>query len=301
MEKFFLHPPEHPYQGSTQAERPRSGSLNIVGIGFDGSACFRKGASGGPAAIRRVSADIETYSPYQDCDLDEIAPFYDLGDLACTATGDLEKDWQSLQDSFAALAESIDPKARLLALGGEHSISYPFIERCLGLFPDLVLLHLDAHADLRDGYLGFHYSHAAVIRRCLDHFGAGHQLAQFGVRSGTRDEFSLMRSRQTLHGSLADFLTYLDQLPRDRPVYLTLDLDYFDPAFLPGTGTPEAGGEDFQSFIEIIRILKGKNMVGSDVVELAPNLDQTGNSEVFAATIVRELILAFHGEGENGR
>lgn len=277
-------------------DSPQAGSLNLVGVGFDGTACFRKGASLGPAAIRKVSADIETYSPSLDSDLEGISPFYDLGDLAFNHTGDPHKDWHSIWAGFKALTDSLDESARFLALGGEHSISYLFIERCLGIFPDMVLLHLDAHADLRDGYQGFHYSHAAVIQRCLDHFGSKHQLAQFGIRSGTRDEFSWMRSGQTLFADLSDFLQFICELPGDRPVYLTLDLDYFDPAFLPGTGTPEAGGENFQSFLEIIKILKEKKIVGADVVELAPAIDPTGNSEVFAAKVVRELILAFHGE-----
>lgn len=296
MEKVFLHVPEQLYQGAAGGAQLRPANLNLVGVAFDGTACFRKGASQGPAAIRRVSADIETYSPRLDRDLAEIGPFYDLGDLAFTASGDVDRDWQSLRHSFGALAGAIDPTVRILALGGEHSISYFFIEKYLSLFPDLVLLHLDAHADLRDGYQGFHYSHAAVIRRCLDHFGAGHQLAQFGIRSGTREEFSWMRANRTLYHRLADFRAFLAQLPADRPIYLTLDLDYFDPAFLPGTGTPEAGGESFNSFMEIVAILQDRKLVGADVVELAPSLDPTGNSEVFAAKIVRELILAFHGE-----
>jgi agmatinase len=189
-----------------------------------------------------------------------------------------------------------DASARFLALGGEHSISCLFIEQALARFPDLVLLHLDAHADLRDGYQGFHYSHAAAIRRCLDHFGPGHRLAQFGIRSGTREEFHWMRDQRTLYRYLSEFINQIEKIPEERPIYLTLDLDYFDPAFLPGTGTPEAGGEDFHSFIEIIRALKDKKLVGGDVVELAPALDPTGNSEVFGAKVVRELILACHGE-----
>ena len=278
------------------AASPQPGSLNLIGVGFDGTACFRKGAADGPAAIRRVSADIETYSPYLDRDLEELSPFYDLGDLALSRSDDPRRDWDSARSAFAALNAAADASARFLALGGEHSISCLFIEQALARFPDLVLLHLDAHADLRDGYQGFHYSHAAAIRRCLDHFGPGHRLAQFGIRSGTREEFHWMRDQRTLYRYLSEFINQIEKIPEERPIYLTLDLDYFDPAFLPGTGTPEAGGEDFHSFIEIIRALKDKKLVGGDVVELAPSLDPTGNSEVFGAKVVRELILACHGE-----
>ncbi len=283
------------------AATPQPNSLNLIGVGFDGTACARKGAAAGPIAIRLVSEDIETYSPYLDRDVTELHPFYDLGDLAISKSGDAHRDWDSAAVAFTALTNDLDPSARFLALGGEHSISCLFIERCLAQFPDLLLLHLDAHADLRDGYQGYHYSHAAAIRRCLDHFGPGHSLAQFGIRSGTREEFHWMREQRTLHHDLPGFLGYIKAIPSQRPIYLTLDLDYFDPAFLPGTGTPEAGGEDFHSFIEIVRALHGKKLVGSDVVELAPALDSTGNSEVFAAKVVRELILVSHGEDGHAR
>lgn len=296
METSYLHKPEMVLDGAQSATAPRPGSLNIVGVGFEGTACFRKGTGAAPAAIRRVSADIETYSPYLDLATEEIAPYYDLGDLVLEHSGDAQKDWDSVVRSFARLAADADPSARFLAFGGEHSISCLFIERCLALHPDLLLLHLDAHADLRDGYQGFHYSHAAAIRRCLDHFGPGHQLAQLGIRSGTREEFAWMRENRTLCSTLAEFLAFLKGIPADRPVYLTLDLDYFDPAFLPGTGTPEAGGPDFGSFVEIVKVLRTKSLVGGDVVELAPPLDATGNSEVLAAKVVRELILAMHRE-----
>ncbi|RJX30423.1 MAG: agmatinase [Desulfurivibrio sp.] len=295
-----LHQTKNPYYPARPAAGPRSRSVNLIGVGFDGTACFRKGAGAGPDAIRRVAEDIETYSPYLDLDLTELPPFYDLGNLPVGASGDGQADWLVAGQAFAALTAGLDLQAeslKFLALGGEHSISWFFIEKYLRTFPDLVLLHLDAHADLRDGYQGFHYSHAAVIRRCLDQFGPGHRLAQFGIRSGTREEFAWMKEHKTLHGSLAEFCGFIEALPAERPLYLTLDLDFFDPAFLPGTGTPEAGGEDFLSFIKIVKLLKTKKLVGADVVELAPAIDPTGNSDVFAAKVVRELILALHGEG----
>lgn len=302
MEYELLSRSENPYYPAVPALSPQPRSVNIIGVGFDGTACFRKGASLGPDAIRRVSEDIETYSPYLDMDLAEVGPLFDLGNLRVGASGDGNADWLVAHDSFAALTAGLDftgDEIKVLALGGEHSVSCSMIRKYLQTFPDLVLLHLDAHADLRDGYQGYHYSHAAVIRRCLDHFGPGHRLAQFGIRSGTREEFAWMRENNTLYASLAEFAGFVENLGAERPVYLTLDLDFFDPAFLPGTGTPEAGGEDFLSFIRIVKLLKTKRLVGADVVELAPAIDPTGNSDVFAAKVVRELILAFYG-GETG-
>jgi agmatinase len=295
----LLHGTENPYYPGLPAISPQPGRVNIIGAGFDGTACFRKGARFGPAAIRRVAEDIETYSPYLDLDLSEVGPFYDLGDLPFGG-GDGEADWLAAGEAFAALTDSLNlagQGVKFLALGGEHSVSYFFVRKYLADFPNLVLLHLDAHADLRDGYLGHRYSHASVIRRCLDHFGPDHQLAQFGIRSGTREEFAWMRENRTLYDSLAEFSGFIEALPAGRPLYLSLDLDFFDPAFLPGTGTPEAGGEDFLSLIKIVKLLQTKKLVGADVVELAPAIDPTGNSEVFAAKVVRELILALHGEG----
>jgi len=177
-------------------------------------------------------------------------------------------------------------------LGGEHSISYAPIVKHLQQYSDLVLLHLDAHADLRDGYLDFHYSHASIIRRALDHFGDQHQLIQYGIRSGTKEEYQWMRDNKTIRNSREEFLESVRNLPNDRPIYLTFDLDYFDPSYFPGTGTPEPGGEDFHSFVSLCKILKEKRFVGCDVVELSPEIDSTGNSNVFAAKVVRELILS---------
>ena len=265
-------------------------ALNIVGIRFDRTACFRKGAILGPFALREASCGIESYSPYLERDLESLT-FYDLGDLPNNISLDPEDEFRYLTDGFFKLIEGHDlRRAKVLTLGGEHSISYAPIKAYLDEFKDLLLIHLDAHADLRDGYQGFHYSHASIVRRALDHFGPGHQLMQYGIRSGTREEYQWMRERQTLSTSLEDFLHALEKIDDARPLYLTLDLDYFDPAYLPGTGTPEPGGETFHSFIKLIKLLKNKNLVGADIVELAPSLDPTGNSAVFAAKVARELI-----------
>jgi agmatinase len=164
-------------------------------------------------------------------------------------------------------------------------------------YPDLVLLHLDAHADLRDGFEGYHYSHASIIRRVLDHFGPQHELIQYGIRSGTRDEYRWMHENKTVRTSRREFLESVEAIAKDRPIYLTLDLDYFDPSFMPGTGTPEPGGEDFHSFVSLIKLLGERNLVGCDVVELSPKIDPTGNSDVFAAKVVRELLITM----EKGR
>ena len=281
-----------PYEGAQRSDSIHRRSLHILGFEFDGTACFRKGTVNGPNACRVVSDGIETYSPYLDMDSEDLPAFYDLGNLPARNSAG-EQDWQRATDHHLALFDMDLQRTgvRTLLIGGEHSVSYAPIRRYLECYPDLVLLHLDAHADLRDGYLGYHHSHASIIRRVLDHFEEGHSLIQYGIRSGTKAEYKWMRANNTVCSSRRDFLERVANIPADRPIYLTLDLDYFDPCYLPGTGTPEAGGEDFHSFVSLMKLLKSKNFVGADVVELSPEIDPTGNSDVFAAKVLREIIL----------
>lgn len=295
----MFHKSEVFYDCSKYSTSVVPSKINMVGFEFDGTACFRKGTVDGPNALRKISDGIETYSPYLDKDLQDIE-FYDLGNLPLNQTDDVDEVWQSGTDFFI---ENFTPSLiknglKVMTLGGEHSISYAPITQYLMAYEDLVLLHLDAHADLRDGYLGHHFSHASIIKRALDHFGDNHKLIQYGIRSGTKEEFDWMKENKTQCHSRKEFLEKVQKISNDRPIYLTLDLDYFDPSFLPGTGTPEPGGEDFHSFISLVKILKNKNFVGCDVVELSPQIDSTGNSDVFAAKVVRELLLVLD-RGDN--
>lgn len=294
-----LNDPIRPYFGAEHSTELHSGHTHILGFGFDGTACFRKGTKEGPDGLRSVSEDIESYSPYLDADLEDHT-FYDLGNLRLGFDDDEEQQWHHALSDFNQIFDNVDlakENIKLLTLGGEHSISYAPIVKYLKQYPDLVLLHLDAHADLRDGFLGYHYSHASIIRRSVDYFGPGHELIQYGIRSGTRDEYQWMKEHKTIRKSRQEFLESVEAIAADRPVYLTLDLDYFDPSFFPGTGTPEPGGEDFHSFVSLMKILRQKNLVGADAVELSPPIDPTGNSNVFAAKVVRELLLVLERSG----
>jgi agmatinase len=280
---------------STYATQVKSQSIMVLGYGFDGTACYRKGTNLGPDAIRKATYNIETYSPYLDLNTENIKNIFDLGNLDLGLSQDPVLQFFHANNHFERLFGPYNLKTdsiKILTLGGEHSISYAPIKKYLEDYPDLVLLHLDAHADLRDGYEGYHYSHASIIRRVLDHFSPSHSLIQYGIRSGTQEEFQWMEKNQTRRSSHEELVRELANLDSSRPLYLTLDLDYFDPAYLPGTGTPEAGGESFHSFIKMIKILKEKNLVGADITELSPVLDPTGNSDVFAAKVTREILLA---------
>jgi agmatinase len=278
-----------PFIGSRYSEAIYKNTTHIMGFCFDGTTSFRPGARFGPDAIRDASFGLETYSPYLN---------KDLVDFSITDCGNLPiypSKWKITNDYFHGMTSDLDlkkDKIKFLVLGGEHSISYGPIRLALDNFEDLYLIHLDAHTDLRDGYLEEKFSHASIIRRVYDHFSPKNTLLQYGIRSGSKDEFDFMDKHGTVAKSLETCLERINSIPNNRPVYLTLDLDFFDPAYLPGTGTPEAGGETFHSFVKIMKVLKSKNLIGADVVELAPTIDSTGNSSCFASKVVREVLLA---------
>lgn len=277
--------------GTEYAEAIFSNSTHLIGFSFDGTTSFRPGARFAPGAIREASFGLENYSPYLDKDFDDYN-IITMGDLPIYPS-----KWHITNDFFMDMVKDLDLKKdqiKFLTIGGEHSISYGPIVTYLKHYPDLVLLHLDAHTDLRDGYLEEKFSHASIIRRVLDHFTPKNRLIQYGIRSGPREEFQWMKENKTLATSLKECCEWLEALDDSRPIYMTLDLDFFDPGFFPGTGTPETGGEDFHGFMKILKVLNKKNFVGSDVVELAPMLDPTGNSSCFASKIVREVTLAMN-------
>lgn len=259
----------------------------LLGAGFDGTASFRPGARFGPSAIRAASDGIETYSPYLRRDLVEDCAVADRGDLELPP-GDTDAVLRAIGDGVRAV---LDDDCVPFLLGGEHLVTLPALQAVAERHEDLCVLHLDAHADLRDDYLGNPLSHATVLRRVAEVAGFD-RLRQVGIRSGTREEFALMERHGTLVPSFArtDLEAAIASF-EDRPIYVTCDLDVFDPAHLPGTGTPEPGGIDFHAFVTLLKLLDGKNIVAADVVELAPMLDPSGCSAVLAAKVVRELLM----------
>ncbi|MEE2671646.1 MAG: agmatinase [Bdellovibrionota bacterium] len=278
-----------PFLGTTLSDSIEANATHIIGFCFDGTTSYRPGARFGPDGTRDGSFGIETYSPYLDRELT------DYKVLDCQNLPIYPSQWKKTNDYFHELTKDLKLKEdniKFLTLGGEHSISYGPIRLYLDNYEDLFVIHLDAHTDLRDGYLDERYSHASIIRRVWDHMDEKNGLLQYGIRSGLKEEFEFMEKHNTQAKSLNECIERLSTLDDARPIYLTLDLDFFDPAYLPGTGTPEAGGEDFHGFMRLMKILKGKNFVGADVVELAPKLDPSGISEAFAAKVTREVLLA---------
>ncbi len=260
-------------------------NIRVIGVPFDGTVSFRPGARFGPAAIRDASDGIETYSPLLDHDLESVS-YADVGDLELPM-GSVEVSLSIIKESVEdALKDNVIP----FLLGGEHLVSLPAIEAVYEKYPDLVVVQLDAHADQREDYLGVKLSHACVMRRVSEFLGQEH-IRQIGIRSGTRDEYKLMSDYSTLTTFREHDLAALRAWIGNRPLYLTVDLDVFDPASFPGTGTPEPGGIDWWTFQRFIGVMKGCDIVGLDAVELAPQLDNSGCSSVLAAKCVREMLL----------
>ena len=262
----------------------------LFGAPFDSTTSFRPGARFGSSAIRHESFGLETYSPYQDKDLADINVF-DCGDLEL-CFGSAEAALKDIEEKAKEILS--DGKLPFL-VGGEHLVTLGAVRAAAERYPDLHIIHFDAHADLRDDYLGARLSHACVMRRCHELTGDG-RIHQFCIRSGEKAEFAFAGAHTDLHKFGFDGLKELvGKLAGDRtPVYLTVDLDCLDPALFCGTGTPEAGGVSFTQLLEAILAVSRCNIIGADVNELAPMLDASGASTAAACKIVREMLLAIY-------
>lgn len=262
----------------------------LFGAPFDSTTSFRPGARFGSSAIRHESFGIETYSPYQD---------KDLTDLKVFDCGDLELCFGSPEDALKDIEEQArkivnDGKLPIM-LGGEHLVTFAAVKAVFEKYPKMHIIHFDAHADLRDDYLGAKLSHACVIRRCYELVGDG-RIHQFCIRSGDREEFRFADNHTDMHKFDFDGLTELvTELKSDNlPVYFTIDLDCLDPSVFCGTGTPEAGGVNFKELLNAILEVSKTNIVGADLNELAPMLDISGASTAVACKVLRELILSIN-------
>ncbi|WMJ83032.1 agmatinase [Oscillospiraceae bacterium LTW-04] len=266
----------------------KDADIVLFGAPFDSTTSYRPGARFGSRAIRAESYGLETYSPYQD---------KDLGDYYVFDSGELELCFGSSEAALGVVqrrTQTILEDGKLpVMLGGEHSLTLGAVRALLEKYPDLCIIHFDAHTDLREDYLGAPLSHASVIRRCWELLGDG-RIWQFGIRSGERAEFEWAKTHTALRPFDFEGLVQAVQEIDGKPVYFTLDLDVLDPAFFCGTGTPEAGGVSFLALLEAIKTVCTANVVGCDVMELAPTLDQSGASTALACKVVRELLLAIN-------
>lgn len=259
----------------------------LFGAPFDSTTSYRPGTRFGSSAIRRESYGIECYSPYQDKDLED-TKVMDCGDLEL-CFGNTKKALAQIEEQAK---EILDNSAIPFMLGGEHLVTLGAFRAVLEKYPDIHIIHFDAHADLREEYLGEQLSHASVIRRCWDLVGDG-RIYQFGIRSGDREEFYWAKEHVTMRKFDFEGLEEVLEKLEGTPIYFTLDLDVLDPSVFPGTGTPEPGGVTFDALRKAVeKVCSRANVVACDVNELSPHYDPSGISTAAACKIVREMLLA---------
>ncbi|MCX8110435.1 MAG: agmatinase [Syntrophorhabdaceae bacterium] len=256
----------------------------LVGCPLDITSSFRGGTRFAPDSVRRASWTIETYSPYMSMDLEDLL-FNDVGNLDLPQ-GDLIYSLEIVEDAISEIAVK---GKRPLIIGGEHLVTYPIVKGLKKVYSNLKVIHFDAHCDLREDYEGQRLSHATVIKRIKD-LGVS-DIYQIGIRSGTRSEFQeafIIDSPETL----------APHIKRSDKVYLTFDMDVFDPSLVPGVTTPEPGGIVFNDFIDYLKAMTGMNIIGADVVELSPDYDISFISSICTAKVAREIImlLSCHGD-----
>ncbi|RLL42856.1 agmatinase [Oceanobacillus piezotolerans] len=263
----------------------------IYGMPMDWTVSFRPGSRFGPNRIREASIGLEEYSPYMDKHLEEVA-YFDAGDIPLPF-GNAER---SLGQIYKYIEQLLSLDKFPIGLGGEHLVTWPIIQAVYKKYPDLALIHIDAHADLREEYEGEALSHSTPIRKICDLIGA-ENVYSFGIRSGMREEF-LFAKESGMHMFKYDVAEPLKEvLPTlaGRPVYVTIDIDVLDPAYAPGTGTAEAGGISSKELLEAIGLIarSDMNVVGADLVEVAPAYDHSEKTAIAASKFIREILLGW--------
>ena len=276
---------EKTFMGSSESYE--NSKVILVGAPMDFTSSFKPGSRFGPGRIRSVSSAIEEYSVYLDASLEDCL-YFDSGDLELP----IGNVMSSLEIIGMAAAAIINDGKVPLFIGGEHLISVPVVKEVYKKYGDeLVLVQLDAHADLRDDYLQDWYSHATAIRRIID-FMPGRNIYQLGIRSGTRDEMLFAKKNTNLFKfEVLEPIKMLIERIKGRPLYVSIDIDVVDPAFANGTGTPEPGGIPSSELISAVCLLENSNVVGADIVEVSPEYDVSDRTSLLAAKLIRELII----------
>ncbi len=260
----------------------------LVGLPMDYTVSLRPGARFGPQQIRNISFGLEMYSPAQDSSLENIT-YFDAGDIFLPFGNTVDSLKRIEEVARKLFANGKFP----LFLGGEHLVTLPLIKACVNYFPELVVFHFDAHTDLREQFEGEENSHATVMRKVADLLHPKN-LYQFGIRSGVKEEFEFAKKHTNLYrDEIFPALYQAVKEAKGKPVYITLDIDVADPAFAPGTGTPEPGGCSAREILDAVLAMKDLQVVGMDLVEVAPAYDQSERTAILAAKLVREALLAF--------
>lgn len=256
----------------------------LAGIPYDGTCSYRPGTRFASEQIRLCSKELEDFSSIQYKTLEDVS-FFDAGDLDLP-TGNRD---EVLDTIYSAVKETLGMGKKWFGIGGEHLVTYPEILAYIEKYPNLAVIHFDAHSDLRDDYLGQKLSHATVMKRIADKIGP-ENIAQIGIRSCPKDEWDWMIENKTLLLTQDDIKNTAEKF-KNQPVFITIDVDVLDPSIMPGTGTPEAGGLTYKELISTLLMFKDLNVVGADVVEVSPPFDTTGLSVTTAAKLIRELLI----------
>ncbi len=259
----------------------------LFGIPYDATTSYKPGTRFGPDEIRRASWGLETFSPILKKDLVDVN-VCDLYNIS------IEGTQMDIFNRICNASKSILQKGKIpIMMGGEHSITYPVVKAVSNAYNDFVLIHFDAHCDLRDEYLDNKYSHACVIRRCFD---LTQNIYQFGIRSGDKEEWEFGWKNTNISMDLPTKEDIKEIKSLDKPVYITIDIDVLDPAYAPGTGTPEPCGVSTKELINSLYLFKElkDNIIGFDVVEVSPHYDIGNITAIAAAKIIRELILTIN-------
>jgi agmatinase len=257
----------------------------LAGLPYDGTSSFRPGSRFAPDSIRKFSYAIETFSHEQERDITDYK-VADIGNLD-VPYGD-SKAVLKLVEEIAA--KMLKDKKKAIYIGGEHLLTYPIMKQYAKKYKDLKVIYFDAHADFREAFMGSSLSHASAARLTAKEVG-NENLFMFGIRSFERNEWKYMKENSIFVDSKMERFDEVAEMIKDSPVYMSLDMDVFDPACLPALGTPEAGGIFYRDFMDLLPSLSKLNIVGLDVLEISPEYDPMGNSSIFAAKVIRELIL----------
>ena len=266
--------------------------IAVYGIPFEGRVNLRRGADAGPRDLRLASDSIETYSPVLALDLEDLA-MADLGD--CELPEDAGPR-QQLDAAREAIRAWWRPGLLPFMLGGDHTATVPVVEALAPHFPDLRILQLDAHPDLREEFLGERYCYASAMARVMD-VVRPERVYQVGMRTGAREEYARPRPRffPAFDTRPVEAVAALVPELSSHPLYVTIDIDVLDPSEAPGTGSPEPCGIGVGELVDIVRLLGGCRVVGGDLVEVAHAWDPSGRTGIAAAWIIREALLSWWG------
>lgn len=263
----------------------------IYGMPMDWTVSFRPGSRFGPARIREVSVGLEEYSPYLDRELGEVK-FFDAGDIPLPF-GNAQK---SLEEIEKFVKKVLDDGKIPVGIGGEHLVTWAEVKAVYEKYPDIAVLHFDAHTDLRTDYEGEPLSHATPIRKIAELIGP-RNVYSFGIRSGLKEEFEWARENGMYIAKFEVLKPLQEVLPKlkGRNIYITTDIDVLDPAFAPGTGTVDCGGITSKELLSAIHEIARSevNVVGFDLVEVAPVYDHSEMTVNTASKLLREMILGW--------